>query len=183
MERKYSIAEVEGMRQSVETLCTRYGQSYDPKERVIQVEQQLRTYMQNGTDPKELAEAASERIRREIEAQDRMQEMYRQRAAAAPKPRELKTKEDVLEEWFATCVAKYEQASVTAKELYDGFGGHTLKSFANQKAPSGIHLRQSDMERFLDKKGIRSRNAMFAKRYDGIRHIIHGDVRSGNYGT
>lgn len=88
----------------------------------------------------------------------------------------------VLEEWFSDCVAKYDGATATSDHLYDGMG-HSLMAFANRRAGNGVHISKNDMESFLDKKGVRSRNAMFNKRYDGVQIIIHGNVRSGNYGT
>ncbi|UAB76970.1 hypothetical protein INR77_08925 [Erythrobacter sp. SCSIO 43205] len=95
----------------------------------------------------------------------------------------LKTKDDVIQAWFERKVAQYDGASVTLSELYDDVTGSTLKSFANQHAPDGVDISEKYLGRWLDRKGIRSRGAMFAKRYDGIRHVSYGDVRYGNYGT
>jgi hypothetical protein len=181
-ERKYAIEEIDRMRKALESMYP-FGVSFNSKERSAEVEDRLRTHMQNGTEPDELAKASSEYVGRQFEAQTREQEFCREQRAKAPKPRELKTKEDVIDEWFETSVAQYDGASATASDLFDGFSGHTLKRFANQHAPDGVNIRQKDMERYLDGKGIKSRSAMFAKRYDGVQVIIHGNVRSGNYGT
>lgn len=56
-ERKYSVAEIDRMRDAVHTLCTPVGVGHRP----VEVEERLRTYMLNGTDPEELEDAASER--------------------------------------------------------------------------------------------------------------------------
>lgn len=183
MERKYSVAEIDAMRRDVGTLCARFNVSYDPKKRTVEIEERLRTYMANGTAPEEVRKAASEYLERQFAAQEAQQKFHQEQRAKAPPPRVLRTKEDVIDEWFQTSVARYNGATAEAKELYDGFSGHTLKRFANRHAPDGVNVTQRDMERYLDAKGIKSRNAMFSKRYDGIRHIIHGNVRSGNYGT
>tara|TARA_Y100001963_G_scaffold73345_1_gene101928 strand:+ start:464 stop:1120 length:657 start_codon:yes stop_codon:yes gene_type:complete len=95
----------------------------------------------------------------------------------------LKTKDDVIQAWFERKVARYGGASVTLSDLYDGVMGSTLKGFANQHAPDGVDISEKDLGRWLDRKGIRSRGTMFAKRYDGIQHVVYGDVRYGNYGT
>jgi hypothetical protein len=54
-DRKYSIQEIDRMRQ-----CIRYsypsGVPYYEHERAADIENRLRTYMLNGTDPKELEE-------------------------------------------------------------------------------------------------------------------------------
>ena len=61
VERKYTIQEIEGMRQSI-------GWSYPPnvpyyaEARAAEIEDQLRTYMANGTEPKEVSEMARARI-------------------------------------------------------------------------------------------------------------------------
>lgn len=179
---KYSIEEIDAMRRAVDTLCDN-GNSYNPDIRGKEVEERLRTYMQNGTTPAELASAANKHSDALYKQQEVRQKIWEDAARRAPPPRVLKTKEDVIDEWFQTCVAKYSDASVTSKELFDGFGGKTLMSFANRSAPDGVNITRRDMEKYLDRKGVKSRSAMFEKRYDGIRHIIHGDVRSGNFGT
>jgi len=63
--------------------------------------------------------------------------------------------------------------------------GMTLLRYANKHAPDGCNITIRDMERFLDEKGVRSRRLgwLGSKTYDGIRHIIYGNVRRGNYGT
>jgi hypothetical protein len=182
MSRQYSIKEIDQMRRSLRDMYPT-GVSYKSSERAAEVEDRLRTHMQNGTDPADLEKAAREAMDQEIKAHEHHQELMRQMAKAAPPPRVLKTKDDVIDEWYQTCVAHYEGASVTASDLYGGFGGQTLKSFASRRAPDGIHITQRDMEKFLARKGVRTRGAMFAKRYDGIMHIMYGNVRSGNYGT
>lgn len=182
MARKYTVEEIDQMRKSIEWSYPS-GVSYYPEQRAAEVESKLRTYMQNDTSPEELAEMARRRSEIEAAAQQQREVLFREMRAAAPPPRVLSSKEDVIDEWFQTCVARYAGASVEARELFDGFSGRTLKRFANQHAPDGVHITQKDMERYLDAKKVRSRSAMFAKRYDGIRHVIHGNVRSGNYGT
>lgn len=180
--RKYSVDEINAMRRSLRAAYPS-GVAYYEKERSAEVEDRLRTHMQNGTEPSELEEAANKHFREEAEAQEVWRMWRSDMRAKAPPPRVLVTAEDVIDEWFQTSVARYDGASVTAKELYDGFSGVTLTAFANRHAPDGINITQRDMENYLDRKGVKSRSAMFAKRYDGIRHIMHGNVRSGNYGT
>lgn len=116
----------------------------------------------------------------ELERQERMRKEREQEEADL---RSFKTKDDVISGWYDRCVAKYPEATITAADLYDGVSGRTLARFASNYAPDGVNITQKDMERWLEKKGHRSRGAMFAKRYDGIQQIIYGDVRSGNYGT
>lgn len=57
-ERKYSVGEIDHMRR-----CIRFsypsGVSYYEQERAAEIENRLRTYMQNGTDPRELDEMMS----------------------------------------------------------------------------------------------------------------------------
>jgi hypothetical protein len=64
-ERKYSVSEIDKMRQAVDVLLTRNGVPFRKADRVVEIEQRLRTYMMNGTDPKELEEKAQAHIRRE----------------------------------------------------------------------------------------------------------------------
>jgi len=188
-ERKYSLTEIDAMRRAVRDLGTYWQFSSNgasgspPKDDVV--EQQLRTHMQNGTEPSELTEAAAKRHRDGIESAKRSEEFMREhyKANPPPPPRVLRTAEDVIDEWYETCVAKYAGATATARDLYDGVAGRTLKRFANNHAPDGVDISQRDMERYLDRRGVKSRSAMFAKRYDGVQVIIHGNVRSGNYGT
>lgn len=189
-DRKYSLQEIDDMRQALNELMGSWQFSGDgswagrmPK--AEEVEQRLRTYMQNGTEPAELAEAAAALIREGVESAKAREDALRahREANPPPEPRKLVTVEDVIDEWFQTSVARYAGASATAEDLYDGFSGHTLKRFANRHAPDGVHVRQRDMERYLDRKGIKTRNAMFAKRYDGIQVVTFGNVRTGNYGT
>ncbi len=182
-DRKYTVDELDRMRRAIER-CYPSGVPYMAAQRAAEVEDRLRTHMQNGTEPKELEEAAAARFQSEMKERNLhdefVQEVMKRRPPPPPPP---KSAQEVLERWFDECVAQYPDASVEAKDLYDGYSGRTLTSYANQHAPDGVNITQSDMEKFLDKKGIRSRRAMFNKRYDGIRHVIHGDVRSGNYST
>jgi hypothetical protein len=191
--KKYTIDEIDQMRSHIRWSYPS-DVVYCTKDQDADIENRLRTYMQNGTTVAELekmARAIHERnikpIRaiheRNIKRGEAELEFYDRQCESQPPPRVLKTAADVIDEWFQTCVAKYAGAESKAKELYNGLMGRTLKNFANQNAPDGVHITQKDMERYLDSKGIKSRRAMFAKRYDGIRHVIYGDVRSGNYGT
>jgi len=52
-ERKYSVAEIDRMRQAIRWSYP-CGVPYYENERSAEIENRLRTYMQNGTDPKEL---------------------------------------------------------------------------------------------------------------------------------
>jgi hypothetical protein len=175
--RKYSISEINRMRNAIAG-CYPSGESYRASERSAEVEDRLRTHMQNGTDPEELEAAANARMDADIAWQQKEQEILRQYEESLPKPRVIQTADDLLEAWFEECVAKYHGACETSDNLYDGFMGMTLCKFANQRAPDGVHVTQKQMEKFLDAKGVRSRSAMFKKRYDGIRHVMYG-----NYGT
>lgn len=179
--KKYTIDEIDQMRNHI-----RWSYPFGVvscQELDADIENRLRTYMQNGTTVAELEKMASDSRERQIKWEDEQAEIYARMCESRPPPRVFKTAADVIDEWFQTCVAEYDGAESTAKELYNGLMGRTLKNFANLHAPDGIHITQRDMERYLDGKGIKSRRAMFAKRYDGIRHVIYGDVRSGNYGT
>ena len=180
--RKYTIDEIDQMRSHIRWSYPS-GVGYFTKDRDADIENRLRTYMQNGTTVAELEKMARAIHARDIKRAPSALEFYARQREGQPPPRVLKTAADVIDEWFQTCVAKYAGAESDANELYDGLMGRTLKNFANKNAPDGVHITQKDMERYLDSKGIKSRRAMFAKRYDGIRHVIYGDVRSGNYGT
>ena len=187
-ERKYSIDEIDRMRRSLEDLMTHWqyygsGASGTPP-KAADVEEHLRTHMQNGTEPEEL-EAQADRQRQEGYARGKhVAEMYEEmRRNAPPPPPPPRTVEEVIERWYASSVAHYEGASDTLDDLYDGFTGSTLKRYANRHAPDGVNITKRDLEKFLDRKGIKARHAMFAKRYDGIMHVLYGDVRSGNYST
>lgn len=63
----YSLSEIDAMRKSVDMLATSLGGSWDPRQRAAEVEDRLRTYMQNGTDPEELSAAATEHWHQEGE--------------------------------------------------------------------------------------------------------------------
>ncbi len=61
IDRKYNIAEIDRMRTAIKWS---YGEgNYDPQERNADIENRLRTYMANGTEPEELEEAMSRRFR------------------------------------------------------------------------------------------------------------------------
>ena len=176
--RKYSVAEIDEMRRYVGALYP-CGVSYRAHDRAADVEDRLRTHMQNGTEPSELAVAVEKHFEKELQAK----EAERKMRESAPPPRVLVTAEDVIDEWFQTCVAKYVGASAASKDLYDGHSGRTLKSFANCHAPDGVYITQRAMEKYIDRRGFRSRSAIFAKRYDGIMCITFGNVRSGSFMT
>ncbi len=60
--RKYTVAEIDRMRRAIsqrENLSMQ-GQSFYPNERHAKIEDMLRTYMANGTEPEELERAASQ---------------------------------------------------------------------------------------------------------------------------
>lgn len=59
MTRKYSIEEMDEMRGYIERMYT-MGVAYKPAERVADIEQRLRSFMANGTEPHELAKKAEE---------------------------------------------------------------------------------------------------------------------------
>lgn len=181
--RKYTVSEMEAMRRSIR-FSYPSGVSYYEKDRAADVENRLRSYMQNGTTPEELEEFRNQQAHAEMEAQKRWQEFEAERRKnLPPPPPPPKTAQEVIDRWFATSVAKYDGASTESDELYDGYMGVTLKRYANRHAPDGVNISQKDMERFLESKGVRYRRAMFKKRYDGICHVISGNVESGNYST
>jgi len=60
-DRKYSVAEIDRMREDIGRMFP-LGVAYDPDWRARQIEDKLRTYMLNGTDPDELA-AESDKYR------------------------------------------------------------------------------------------------------------------------
>ena len=55
MKRKYSVAEIDRMRDAVALMVPVRESNLD---RVIEIEERLRTYMANGTEPDELESAA-----------------------------------------------------------------------------------------------------------------------------
>ncbi len=59
--RKYSLDEIDKMRGALRTLCIHLEVPYLPKEKNAEIEDQLRTYMLNGTDPDELKEHATKK--------------------------------------------------------------------------------------------------------------------------
>lgn len=58
-ERKYSISEIDLMRKYIGCSYPA-GVNYLPHERTAEIEQRLRTYMQNGTTPEELEKHAQD---------------------------------------------------------------------------------------------------------------------------
>ena len=183
-ERKYTLLEIDDMRRSIYRFYPS-GVAYVPSERSAEVEDRLRTYMQNGTDPEELEVMANALFEADIRHQEKMREMHDQYRRQNPPPPPPKTATEVIERWFNECVAKYEGASVESNVLFDGPFGQTLLKYANRHAPDGCSITIRDMERYLDQKGIRSRRLgwLGSKTYDGIRHILHGNVSHGNYST
>lgn len=180
--RKYTMAEIASMRDSIRWSYPN-GVCYRESERNADIEDRLRTYILAGIEPAEVLAARDAHMQREFERQVAAQAHHEAQAKSRPAPKPLLTKADVLEAWWSQCVAKYDGATITAKDAYDGFSGQTLKRFANNKAPDWVNISQADMERFIDGKGVKSRHAMFAKRYDGIQVVISGNVASGNYST
>lgn len=69
-ERKYSVAEIDRMRRALEWAYPT-GVSYYAEQRGAEIENRLRTYMQNGTEPSELEEVAQERMRAETQMRQR----------------------------------------------------------------------------------------------------------------
>jgi hypothetical protein len=63
-ERKYSVSEIDQMRRAVNEMLMRPGTVFRASERTVAVEERLRTYMLNGTDPEELRKSAAEHIER-----------------------------------------------------------------------------------------------------------------------
>ena len=55
-QRKYSVGEIDRMRKALERICIRPMVPYNPVEKQREIEEHLRTYMLNGTDPEELEE-------------------------------------------------------------------------------------------------------------------------------
>jgi glutamyl/glutaminyl-tRNA synthetase len=71
MSRKYSVEEIDAMRKSIEWSYPS-GVSYYAHERSAEIENRLRTYMQNGTTPAELKEMEDRALQREMQAQEQM---------------------------------------------------------------------------------------------------------------
>lgn len=69
-ERKYSVAEIDRMRRAIE--CSYPGGAYYAEQRSAEIENRLRTYMQNGTEPSELEEVAQQRMRAETQMRQRL---------------------------------------------------------------------------------------------------------------
>jgi hypothetical protein len=61
-ERHYTVAEIASMRRSIGTLLCPGECTYYEPERVQEIEELLRTYILNGTDPQELRAAAHSAI-------------------------------------------------------------------------------------------------------------------------
>lgn len=61
-QRKYSVTEIDEMRLSIAHIYY-FGETYDGRERTADIENRLRTYMLNGTDPEELKAVAEENIK------------------------------------------------------------------------------------------------------------------------
>jgi hypothetical protein len=61
VERKYSIGEIDRMRNALSVLCDT-GFAFARMDRNAGIEQKLRTYMQNGTEPDELEKLAGEKL-------------------------------------------------------------------------------------------------------------------------
>lgn len=74
MDRKYTVAEIDQMRSSIRWSYP-CGVSYYPDQREREIEDRLRTYMLNGTEPEELVEMGRR-------AQEREQEIALARQAA-----------------------------------------------------------------------------------------------------
>ena len=72
-ERKYSVSEIDQMRGFIEALTLEYGVGYQREQLEAQVEDRLRTYMLNGTEPVELEQAAlrkyEQRLNRKLGAE------------------------------------------------------------------------------------------------------------------
>lgn len=64
MTRKYTVAEIDRMRRAIEWSYPS-GVTYYQAERSAEIEDRLRTYMVNGTDPSELEQAMREIWKRE----------------------------------------------------------------------------------------------------------------------
>jgi hypothetical protein len=186
--RHYTIPEIVAMRSICRDLATPTNISYRQEEVFAQAEDALRTYMANGTTLEELSAERSRKWDAEVEASRRHQELmeeYQRLFPPPPEPPAPTTEEEVMERWFTDCVAKHDGASAKSDDLFDGFMGMTLARFANRHAPDGVFVTQKGMERLLVGKGVKYRRAgTFAgKTFDGIRHITHGNVRLGSYGT
>ena len=80
--RKYSVKEIDQMRDAINAhiSITSIAVSFKSSERDAQVENELRTYMLNGTDPKELMDRADDACVRLREFRDKFPE---------PEPAEL----------------------------------------------------------------------------------------------
>jgi hypothetical protein len=59
-QRPYTVSEIERMRQALQIINTPIGISYSQTAIDARVEDQLRTYMVNGTEPDELGRRAAE---------------------------------------------------------------------------------------------------------------------------
>ena len=81
-ERKYSVSEMDRMRRTLSWLH-RPGGPYRQHEEDARMENILRTYMQNGTDPEELETAMNEMIARQGEAR-RQREAEQEKKPADP---------------------------------------------------------------------------------------------------
>jgi hypothetical protein len=64
-ERRYTVAEIDRMRSALRLIIIRPNTNYYPDEMERKIEDQLRTYMLNGTDPEELDRLRDEQLRRD----------------------------------------------------------------------------------------------------------------------
>lgn len=62
-QQKYSVAEIQNMRESLRWILMPANGSFMPSELDAQIERQLQTHMLNGTDPAELNTAMDQVIR------------------------------------------------------------------------------------------------------------------------
>lgn len=80
--RKYSIEEIDRMREAVELMQP--DGVYNEREEERRIERELRTYMRNGTDPAELEGCAQQRLEENMRDEEAMERRRQESLASLP---------------------------------------------------------------------------------------------------
>ena len=85
----------------------------------------------------------------------------------------------LLDLWYSDRVAKFEGATSTVRDLYED----SLVVFVKREAKETVHIDEGVMLDYLKGKGVTIRSINGKKVFQGIKPIIGGSIRSGNYMT
>lgn len=139
--RIYQVQELDHMRRNLEIMLPRYG-IRSTGDRVITIEEQLRTHIFNGTEPEALEHAAQEHMTREYERREKQRVLEKQWADA-----EKANPRNYTHEWFDKKIVAKPEYNVTATDLYNSLCDYV------QSVDRSIVIPMSAMEDFLEKKG------------------------------